>query len=70
MGGSKYMLNSRPVALVMRELASENLVTIKKQDIAEKRITGSPMPTGLTALLTRPQMLDLIKYLSQLGQIK
>ncbi|MDP6118460.1 MAG: c-type cytochrome [Planctomycetota bacterium] len=56
--------------LVMRELTSEKLITIKKQHIAEKRGTDSPMPTGLTALLTRPQVLDLIRYLSGSGKIK
>ena len=56
--------------LVMRELATEKLVTIKKEHIIDKRETGSPMPTGLTALLSRPQLLDLIRYLSELGKNK
>ena len=56
--------------LVMRELASENLITIQKQHIDAKQVTGSSMPTGLTVLLTRPQMFDLIRYLSELGRIK
>ncbi len=56
--------------LVMRELASEKLVTIKKEHIVDRRETGSPMPTGLTALLSRPQLLDLVHYLSELGKNK
>ncbi len=56
--------------LLMRELASEKLITIKKQNVDEMRTTGSPMPTGLTALLTRPQMLDLIRYVSEMGKIE
>ena len=56
--------------LVMRELATEKLVTVKKEHIIDKRETGSPMPTGLTALLSRPQLLDLVRYLSELGKNK
>jgi len=56
--------------LVMRELASKKLVTISKDHIDELHVVGSPMPTGLTALLTRPQMLDLIRYVSELGVLK
>ena len=52
------------------KLATEKLVTIKKEHIIDKRETGSPMPTGLTALLSRPQLLDLIRYLSELGKNK
>ncbi len=56
--------------LVMRELATENLITIQKQHTDAKQVTGSSMPTGLTVLLTRPQMFDLIRYVSELGKIK
>ena len=56
--------------MVLRELATEMLITIEKQRIDTQHVVGSPMPTGLTALLTRPQMLDLIRYLSELGKIK
>jgi len=56
--------------LVMRQLKGEKLITMKKKDIDEQRVIGSSMPTGLTALLTRPQMLDLIRYLSELGTAK
>jgi len=56
--------------LVMRELASRKLSTIKKEHIIDRRETGSPMPIGLTALLSRPQLLDLIHYLSELGKNK
>jgi putative heme-binding domain-containing protein len=56
--------------LVMRELASQKLVTIAREYIEETHVVGSPMPTGLTAKLTRPQMLDLIRYVSELGILK
>jgi hypothetical protein len=56
--------------LVMRELASARFTTIKKEQIDLKQSVGSSMPTGLTALLTRPQMVDLIRYVSDLGKNK
>jgi len=56
--------------LVLQELTTGDLMTIKKQQIEAKRVTGSPMPVGLTAVLSRSQLLDLIRYLSELGTIK
>ena len=56
--------------LVIQDLATRELVTIKQQQIEEKRITGSAMPTGLMALLSRSQLLDLIQYLSELGKLQ
>ena len=32
--------------------------------------TGSLMPRGLTAVLSRQQQLDLVRYLSDLGKIR
>jgi len=56
--------------LVLEDLATKNTITIKQEQIDEKHVTGSVMPQGLPALLSRPQLLDLIGYLSGLGQIK
>lgn len=56
--------------LIIQDPTTEELTTIKRQDVEEKRIVGSPMPTGLTALLSREQLLDLIHYLSDLGRIQ
>lgn len=56
--------------VVIQDLASLDLVTIKKEDVEEVRNVGSPMPTGLTALLSHDQLLDLVQYLSDLGKIK
>jgi len=43
---------------------------VQNNERFDKRETGSPMPTGLTALLSRPQLLDLIRYLSELEKNK
>lgn len=53
--------------LVIQDLATGELVTIRKEDIEEVRETGSPMPTGLTSLLSRAQLLDLFRHLTVLG---
>lgn len=53
--------------LVIQDLATGELVTIKAEDIEEVRETGSPMPTGLTSLLSQAQLLDLFKYVTTLG---
>ncbi len=56
--------------LVIQELATGNLITIKKEHIDQSEVAGSPMPTGLTSVLSRSQLLDLIQCLSELGEIK
>ena len=53
--------------LVMRQLAIDVIVTIKKDQIASVQKLGSAMPAGLTTALTRQQQLDLIRYLSSLS---
>ncbi len=53
--------------LVIQDLATEELVTIKEEDIEEVRETGTPMPTGLTSLLSQAELLDLFKYVTTLG---
>jgi putative heme-binding domain-containing protein len=56
--------------LVIQDLVTSEFITIKTQHIEETQVTGSPMPAGITELLSRPQLLDLIRYLSELGRIK
>ncbi len=53
--------------LVIQDLATGELVTIKAEETEEVRETGSPMPTGLTSLLSQDQLLDLFKYVTTLG---
>ena len=56
--------------LVLQDLATRKLVTIKKESIEVKKVTGSVMPAGLTAVLSRVQLLDLVRFLSDLGKIR
>ena len=55
--------------LIIEDPATGKLTTISKQEIEEKRVTGSPMPTGLTALLSEDQLLDLLQYLTELNAL-
>ena len=59
--------NRKAGEITLENLATRNLTTISKDHIEAVRDAGSPMPAGLTALLSRPQLIDLILYLSQLG---
>ncbi len=56
--------------LVMRELASEKIVTVKRANIERTHVAGSSMPAGMTTTLTRPQVFDLVRYLSEQGKSK
>ena len=53
--------------LVMRQLAAESLITLRKDRIVSRQTLVSPMPVGLTAGLTQQQLLDLIRYIITLG---
>ena len=56
--------------LVLESLATAEQITIEKAEIEETRVTGSAMPAGLMALLSRSQLLDLIQYLRELGKLQ
>ena len=56
--------------LLIQKLDSQKTILIKRENIEETQSVGSPMPTGLTSVLTQSQLLDLIRYLSELGQLK
>ena len=56
--------------IVVQDLSSQRLLTIDQEDIEFIRKTGSPMPEGLTSVISPSQLLDLIQYLSELGKLK
>ncbi|MEO1999365.1 MAG: PVC-type heme-binding CxxCH protein [Planctomycetaceae bacterium] len=56
--------------LILEDLATRQRITISQRSIEQRRVTGSPMPTGLTSRLSRAQLLDLVRYLSELGRIR
>ena len=56
--------------ILLQDLTTRKLKTIKKDDIEEKRIAPSAMPEGLTSILLDEQLFDLIRYLTELGSTK
>ncbi len=54
--------------LILRELATESLIRVRRDEVELASELGSAMPPGLTAALTREELLDLIRYLSELGR--
>jgi putative heme-binding domain-containing protein len=55
--------------LILRT-AEDKLVTIPVRDIAERtKSTKSLMPEGLTDSLTKQELADLVKYLTELGKV-
>jgi putative heme-binding domain-containing protein len=54
--------------LVLRT-AEDQEVTIPVKDIDEQTPGGSLMPDGLTDTLTRGELLDLVRFLSELGKV-
>jgi putative heme-binding domain-containing protein len=54
--------------LILRD-AEDREVAIPTGSIEEQKTAGSLMPTGLTETLTRAELIDLVRFLSQLGKI-
>ncbi|HAD61670.1 MAG TPA: hypothetical protein DCG12_20730 [Planctomycetaceae bacterium] len=48
---------------------TKQIQTIPVDEIEERKPSGSPMPAGLTSLLTKQQRADLLAYLVQLGRV-
>ena len=54
--------------LVLRT-ADDKEITIPIKDIDDRKMGGSLMPDGLTDVLTRNELLDLVRFLSELGRV-
>lgn len=57
-----------PTELVMRQ-ADDKLVTISKDSIEQRKDGRSLMPDGLADSLTRTELVDLVRFLSELGKV-
>ncbi|QEC51894.1 putative membrane-bound dehydrogenase-like protein [Anseongella ginsenosidimutans] len=63
-----YLVSDRPNEIVMRNAAGQE-VSIPKDNIGEwEKVPGSLMPPGLTARLDKQEFLDLVSFLSSLGE--
>ena len=57
-----------PDKLVLRT-AEDKEISIPIKDIDERKMGGSLMPDGLTDVLTRAELVDLVRFLSELGKV-
>ncbi|HXG46272.1 MAG TPA: HEAT repeat domain-containing protein, partial [Methylomirabilota bacterium] len=63
-----YVVRETPAELVVRDIALNAEITLRKDAIASRVPRGSVMPAGLTDLLTRTELRDLLRYLAGLGR--
>ena len=63
-----YRLRTDAKELVMRDVTLNKEVRLRRDQIAEQRDRGSLMPSGLVDHLTRAELRDLFRYLSELGK--
>ena len=61
-------LRQTDTELVLRD-AEDREVAIPLTSIDEQKTAGSIMPAGLADELTRPELVDLVRFLSELGKI-
>ena len=63
-----YKLRETADEWQLRDPATSQTHRIAKADVEQSRDSGSLMPEGLTAGMTRDELHDLIRFLSDLGQ--
>lgn len=65
---SGILLSEQDGQITMRNLLGES-VTIPQEDVFEKRqMSVSIMPSGLDQVISQPDLVNLVEYLSQLGR--
>jgi len=65
-----YRVRSDSTELAMRDVARNQVVRLRRDQIASQVERGSVMPSGLVDHLTRGELRDLFQYLSELGKAK
>lgn len=63
-----YLVSDRPGEIVMRDVTGLEIAVSKDNIQAREKIPGSLMPPGLTAGLDKQDFLDLVSFLSKLGE--
>jgi putative heme-binding domain-containing protein len=61
-------LRETPAELVLRDPEGRE-IPIRRSNIARAAMGGSLMPSGLTGSLTRTELRDLVRFLSEIGKI-
>ena len=65
-----YLLREERGEIVLRDVLQNKEVRLRRDTVKEKRANGSVMPEGLADTLTRAELRDLVRYLSELGTVK
>ncbi len=65
-----YLRRESPDDLTIRDVLQNRDVRLPRSRIKEKRQNGSVMPGGLVDLLSGDELVDLLRYLSELGRNK
>ncbi len=63
-----YKIKETPDEIHLRDTTANKIVRIARNDIEEMKDFGSLMPEGLTVAMTRDELHDLIRFLSELGK--
>lgn len=63
-----YKVSDTDQDIVLKDPASGKQTSIAKEDVDEEVAGSTLMPDGLTAALTCEQLIDLIRFLSELGR--
>lgn len=63
-----YALDEDATELRLRETLGNEVISVPKSEIQQRKQSGSLMPAGLVDQLSRQEFIDLVKYLSELGQ--
>ncbi len=63
-----YRIRADKNELVLRDVTLNKEVRLRRDQIADQQNRGSVMPAGLVDHLTRQELRDLFRYLSELGK--
>lgn len=63
-----YKIGETAQDIILKDPASGKETSIAKEDIDDELVGSTLMPDGLTAALTREELTDLIRFLSELGR--
>ncbi len=63
-----YLVSDRPGEIVMRDVSGLEVAIPKDHIRVREKIPGSLMPPGLTSTLDKQEFLDLVAFLSKLGE--
>jgi putative heme-binding domain-containing protein len=63
-----YIIRESETEIVLNDILQRTNITLRKDNIQHRRQSGSVMPAGLVDQLARQEFIDLIAYLSHLGE--